>query len=123
MTAAECLSSKSLRRWSLRALLGLWILALAFVTAGAAQIMEGELRVAVRDPDGCSVAARIELASRNPPFRTEVQADSLGQARLLRLPPGVYRLVVKSAGFEDFVNTIEIRSAVPSRKELRSLAP
>jgi hypothetical protein len=116
MTAAEYLSSKSLRRWSLQALLGLWVLALAFVTAGVAQIMEGELRVTVRDPDGRSVAARIELASRNPPFRTEVQADSLGQARLLRLPPGVYRLVVKSAGFEEFVDAIEIRSAVPQEK-------
>ena len=118
MTAAECLSSESLRRWSLQAFLGLWTLALAFVRAGSAQIMEGELRVTVRDPDGRSVAARIELASRNPPFRTEVQADSAGQVRLLRVPPGVYRLVVKSAGFEESVDTIEIRSAVPQQKEI-----
>src|SRR4030095_7600901 len=118
MTAAECLSSKALCQWSLRALLGSWILALAFLKVAAAQIMEGELRVTVRDPGGRSVAARIELASRNPPFRTEAQADSLGQVRLLRLPPGVYRLVVTSAGFEEFVDMIEIRSAVPQQKEI-----
>ena len=116
MTAAECLSSTLSRRWSLRALLGLWILAFAFVTNCVAQIMEGELRVTVRDPAGRSVAARIELASRNPHFRTEAQADSMGQVRLLRLPPGVYRLVAQSTGFEDFVDTIEIRSAVPQQK-------
>lgn len=80
--------------------------------------MEGELRVTVRDPDGRSVAARIELASQSPPFRTEVQADSLGQVRLLRLPPGVYRLVATSAGFEEYVDTIEIRSAVPQQKTI-----
>jgi hypothetical protein len=86
--------------------------------------MEGELRVIVRDPDGRSVAARIELASRNPPFRTEVQADSMGQVRLQRLPPGVYRLAATSPGFEEFVDTIEIRSAVPQQKGITlKLAP
>ena len=116
MTIPERSSSRPLRRWSQHALLGLSILVLAFLKAGVAQVMEGELRVTVRDPDGRSVAARVELASRNPPFRTEAQADPMGQVRLLRLPPGVYRLVVTSAGFEDFVDTIEIRSAVPQQK-------
>src|SRR5262245_40391799 len=118
MTPAECLSSESLRQLSLRALLGLWLLALIFLGVGTGQIMEGELRVTVRDPDGRSVAARIELVSRNPLFRTEAQADSLGQVRLLRISPGVYRLVVKSAGFEEYVDTVEIRSAVPQQKEI-----
>ncbi|MBK5291592.1 MAG: TonB-dependent receptor [Acidobacteriia bacterium] len=83
----------------------------------SAQIMEGELRVVVRDPAGRAVAARVELASRNPQFRTEAQADSMGRARLPRLPQGVYRLRVTHDGFEEFVDTIEIRSAVPQKKE------
>ena len=66
MTAAECLSSKSLRRWSLRALLGLWILALVSVRAGAAQIMEGELRVAVRDPDGAIGSSTNRIGEPKP---------------------------------------------------------
>ena len=115
---ARGLSLKILGRSIVGAFSGLWILALAFMSTAIAQIMEGELRVTVRDPDGRSVAARIELASRNPPFRTEAQADSTGQVRLLRVPPGVYRLVVKSAGFAEFVDTIEIRSAVPQQKEI-----
>jgi hypothetical protein len=85
---------------------------------GAAQIMEGELRVTVLDPSGHAVAARIELAGRNPRFRTEVQADSAGQVRLLRLPQGVYRLSAKRDGFQEYVDTIEIRSAVPQQKEI-----
>src|SRR5262245_46010270 len=109
MTVAECLFWKSLRRWSLRAVLGLGILALLFPKAGAAQVMEGELRVTVRDPSGRAVAARIEVVCRNPQFKTAAQADVLGQARLPRLPQGVYRLVARSDGFEEFVDTIEVR--------------
>jgi hypothetical protein len=85
---------------------------------GTAQIMEGELRVAIRDPSGRAVAARIELVGRNPQFRTESQADSAGQVRLPRLPSGVYRMAVRAAGFEEFVDTIEIRSAIPQLKEI-----
>ena len=35
----------------------------------AAQMMEGELRLTLRDPRGNAVAARVELNSRNPPFK------------------------------------------------------
>lgn len=80
--------------------------------------MEGELRVTVRDPAGGAVAARVALAGRNPQFHTEGQADSAGRVRLLRLPQGVYRMAVTHAGFEEFVDTVEIRSAVPQEKEV-----
>ena len=119
MTAAESLLLKVLRRWTLRALSGSWILALAFMRTGAAQIMEGELRVTVRDPSGRAVAARVELAGRNPQFRAEAQTDSAGRVRLLRLPQGVYRLAVTSDGFEELVDTIEIRSALPQEREIK----
>jgi hypothetical protein len=91
---------------------------LAFVSTGTAQIMEGELRLTVRDPSGRAVAARIELAGRNPQFRIEGQTDSTGQVRFVRLPTGVYRLVVKNTQFEEFIDTVEIRSAVPQQREV-----
>lgn len=119
MTAAESLLLKGLRRWTLRVFSGSWILALAFVGTGAAQIMEGELRVTVRDPSGRAVTARVELAGRNPQFRAEAQTDSTGRARLLRLPQGVYRLAVTSDGLEELVDTIEIRSALPQEREIK----
>jgi hypothetical protein len=89
------------------------VLAVLLVPAASAQVMEGELRVTVRDPAGRAVAARIELSGRNPQFLTEAQADSQGRARLRRLPPGVYRLQVTQPGFEEQSETVEIRSAVP----------
>src|SRR5258706_13429053 len=118
MTAADVTFSKSFHRWRRPALFWLWIAALVFMRTGTAQIMEGELRVTVRDPSGRAVAARIELVGRNPQFRTESQADSAGQARLPRLPSGVYRMGRRAAGFEEFVETVEIRSAIPQLKEI-----
>jgi hypothetical protein len=91
---------------------------LMLAPAMAAQIMEGELRLTVRDPAGRAVAAHVELAGRNPQFRAEARADSTGHARLRRLPQGVYRLAVTQVGFEQFVDEIEIRSAVPQEKEV-----
>ncbi|MEX2263935.1 MAG: TonB-dependent receptor [Bryobacteraceae bacterium] len=107
-----------LRRWLSRTPSGFVLLALVFLRPGSAQIMEGELRVTVRDPARNPVAARVELAGRSPQFRTEAQADPAGHVRLLRLPQGVYRLAVTQSGFEEFVDTIEIRSAVPQEKEV-----
>ncbi|MGH9627747.1 MAG: carboxypeptidase-like regulatory domain-containing protein [Bryobacteraceae bacterium] len=88
------------------------------ITTLSAQIMEGELHVTVRDQTGRAVAARVELAGRNPQFRTEAQADSAGNVRLRRLPQGIYRLAVTHNGFETFSDTIEIRSAVPQEREI-----
>jgi hypothetical protein len=92
--------------------------ALIVIPILSAQIMEGELRVTIRDQTGRGVAGRIELAGRNPQFRTEAQADSAGRVRLLRLPQGIYRLAVTHDGFEPFSDTIEIRSAVPQEREV-----
>jgi hypothetical protein len=89
------------------------------VTApAAAQVMEGELRVSVRDPDGRPVKARVELAGRNPEFRAVSETDETGQARLQRLPPGIYTLSVQQAGFARFEETVEIRSAVPQQLDV-----
>jgi len=84
-----------------------------------AQVMEGELRITVLDPSGRGVAAGVELESRNPQFRARTQADSEGHARIQRLPKGVYRLSITHEGFADFVETVEIRSAVPQAREVR----
>jgi hypothetical protein len=81
--------------------------------------MEGELRVTVRDPDGRPVEARVELVGRNPDFRTVAATDVVGEARLQRLPPGVYSLAVERAGFARVEETVEIRSAVPQLREVR----
>lgn len=84
----------------------------------AAQMMEGELRLTLRDPRGNAVAARVELNSRNPPFKATAQANSAGVARLARLPLGVYRLSVTQPGLRTLEETVEIRSAVPQARTI-----
>ena len=96
---------------------GMFIFVLAFALwpggGGAAQVMEGEVQVTVRDAAGLPVAATVRIAGRSPTFEAEVQADPDGLARLLRLPAGVYTLTVARPGFRDHTETVEIRSAVP----------
>jgi hypothetical protein len=84
----------------------------------AAQVMEGELRVTVRDPAGQPVRAVVEIAGRNPQFQAQAQADDQGVARLSRLPPGVYRLAVRQEGFQEATRNIEVRSALPQEIEV-----
>jgi hypothetical protein len=96
----------------------LFVLLFVLCGAVAAQVMEGELRVRVRDPSGDAVPARAVLAGRNPQFFAESQADRAGVAVLRRLPPGVYQLRVAHDGFANFTRTVEIRSAVPQSIEV-----
>ena len=94
--------------------LSLFSILLFSFNAGVAQVMEGEIRVVVRDPDGLAVPlAQIVLTGRNPQFEANVRTDPEGLARLQRLPPGVYRLTVVQSGFTEFGTTVEVRSAVP----------
>lgn len=82
------------------------------------QMMEGELRLTFRDPQGNAVPARVELDSRNPPFHAAAQANSAGVARLGRLPLGVYRLTVAQPGLRTYEETVEVRSAVPQARTI-----
>lgn len=75
--------------------------------------MDGQLHVAVADPSGAPVQAHIQLSGRSPQLAASAQANSVGQAVLRRLPPGLYELRVAAAGFADSVLPVEIRSAVP----------
>ncbi len=84
----------------------------------AAQVMEGELRVSVRDPSGRAVPATVTLSGRNPVFEAKAAADSHGEAVLRRLSPGIYQLRVEQSGFEDVRQTVQIRSAVPQSIEV-----
>jgi hypothetical protein len=93
------------------------LLGMGFPQQIGAQVMEGELRVEVRDPAGRAVVCKVELSGRNPQFYAESQSNPQGEARLQRVPFGVYLLRVTRDGFEPFSRQIEIQSAVPKRVE------
>ena len=97
--------------------LGRWFDLIAIVlfcsNVAIAQVMQGEIRIVVHDPDELAVPAEVELTGRNPRFEAKAQAGPEGRARLLRVPLGVYRLTVRQSGFAEFSTTVEVRSAVP----------
>ena len=101
-----------------------WAAAIAGPACG--QVMEAELRLTVQDPAGRPVAARIQLDGHQPEFHAAADADGNGAARLTRLPPGRYRLLVTCPGFEDFTDQVDLRSAVPQQRrvtlQIRALA-
>jgi hypothetical protein len=96
----------------------LLLVVVAVARTGSTQIMEGELRLTIRDPAGSSVAAHATLTGKNPQFQAEGPADSEGRLRFTRLPLGVYRLQVSQDGFQPSSDTVEIRSAVPQEKQV-----
>lgn len=103
---------RGVRRRRLGAALAVFA-ALLLAFALPAQVMDGRLRVSVRDVSGRAVAARVDLRGRNPAFTASAQGNERGEATLRRIPPGVYRLRVSRQGFRDYAAQVEIRSAVP----------
>ncbi|MBI1355843.1 MAG: TonB-dependent receptor [Acidobacteria bacterium] len=95
------------------------LLAALLTAALSAQVMDGRLEVKVTDPSGRPVPASVRLEGRSPDFSATAEADDEGRAALRRLPPGVYQLLVRQPGFEDAVEPVEIRSAVPQTIEIQ----
>ncbi len=94
-------------------------LSLMLAQVAAGQVMDGRLRIQIRDASERPVAATVELIGRNPQFLSRMDAGANGVATMNRIPPGVYRLSVRSAGFAEHTEPIDIRSAVPLRVEVR----
>ena len=108
--------SKSLLFSSALLVLGLWLEAGSPQRVGA-QVMEGELRVEVRDSTGLALAAKVELNGRHPQFRVESHTNAEGEARMHRVPFGAYQLRITSNGFQPFAEQVSIHSEVPQRVE------
>ena len=78
-----------------------------------AQSNAGELRVTVTDPAGLGVQCSIELISQANQFRHTFVTDSSGDLSIRPLPFGIYQIRVNRRGFAPFLESLEIRSAVP----------
>jgi outer membrane cobalamin receptor len=76
------------------------------------QSNSGELRVRVTDPSGLGVKSSVELVSEANQFRETLPTDAGGDLVIKRIPFGVYRIQIEHPGFAEFLDSIEIRSAV-----------
>jgi hypothetical protein len=92
------------------------LLALIFVTAVTvfAQANNGELRVSVVDPSNLGVKATVEITSQANQYRNTLSTDNQGHVVAQRLPYGVYQIEVKGAGFAASIQSVEIRSSIPT---------
>ena len=109
-------SARSWLGWVLGA--GLCLVQIVGPSRSLANRLEGELIVEVRDPAGLPVAAQVHVQSRAPRFETSGDCDAAGQARLKRLPFGVYQLRVVHPEFAEFSGRLEIRSELPIRRQV-----
>ena len=82
-----------------------------------AQSNTGELRLKVTDPDGLGLKSTIDLVSEVNQFRKSFSTDELGSLVVKGLPFGLYRLEVRREGFADLVDSLEIRSALPTEHQ------
>jgi outer membrane cobalamin receptor len=79
-----------------------------------AQSNRGEFRLKVTDPSGFGVKSLVQLVSEVNQFSQSLVTDEGGNLIAKLLPFGVYRLEVQREGFAPFVESIEIRSAIPA---------
>jgi hypothetical protein len=80
----------------------------------AAQLLEGELRIRVSDPDRRPVAgAAATLESSTPRFAATARTNADGAAHLTRVPVGRQRLTIRRDGFDVWSAEVETRSAIP----------
>ncbi len=96
-----------------------WLLLLLCTSSLLAQSNTGELRLKVSDPTGLGVKSSVELVSDANQYRQTFLTDSAGGLTVHRLPFGIYRLEIQSAGLAPYVSSLEIRSTDPKVEQVQ----
>ncbi len=81
-----------------------------------AQSDVGEVRLKVTDPDGLGLSSAVEIQSEANHYQKTFRTDDAGNLIAKRLPFGLYRLAVSRDGFAPFIDSLEIRSAIPTNR-------
>jgi outer membrane cobalamin receptor len=92
-------------------------LAFAFLFAIPALAQEnyGELHLKLTDPSGLGLKTSVELVSEANHYRNTFTTDDSGNLIAKRVPYGVYRLEIRQQGFAPVSQSIEVRSALPTK--------
>ena len=83
-----------------------------------AQVAEGEIRIAVKDPSGSPVAADGRLQNLTTGLDRRFQTGPSGQATLERLAFGRYRLILSKSGLTTQTVEVDLRSVTPVSREI-----
>jgi len=73
----------------------------------------------VVDPTGSGVKSAVELVSQGNEYRNTFTTDDRGVLDAKRLPYGIYQVQIRTHGFAEDSETIEIRSALPLDRTIR----
>jgi TonB-dependent Receptor Plug Domain len=74
----------------------------------------GELRLRVTDPSDAGVRIDVQIVSQANQYRCELTTDNDGKLTAQRLPYGIYQLQIDQPGFAEVLESIEIRSSLPT---------
>lgn len=77
------------------------------------QVESGELRFKVTAPSGVPIKSIVNLACNGNDYRKSFTTDDFGAIFVKQIPYGFYRVEVQQPGFEQFSQTVEVRSALP----------
>jgi len=97
----------------------LMIAVLLWTSPTLSQSTTGELRLAVTDPTGSHLRSTIELVSQGNDYRNTLTTDDQGNLDAKRLPYGIYQIQIRSQGFADTSESVDIRSALPLDRTIR----
>ena len=94
-------------------------LLLLFAAPLYAQSNTGELRLRVADPSGAAVKASVAIVSEINHYDQSFETDESGYLVAKRLPYGVYRIQIQAEGFAAYIESLEIRSALPLERAIQ----
>ena len=79
----------------------------------------GELRLRLIDPAGAGIKAVVRIVSNANQYHNVKATDAEGNLDLQHLPYGMYMLEVNRPGFAPFSRSVEIRSSLPEKHQIR----
>src|SRR5271156_1432923 len=78
-----------------------------------AQSNSGELRLKVTDPAGLAVKTTVQITNEANQYRNTLTTNDQGRLEVQRLPYGIYQVQIRTQGFAEVSEPVEIRSALP----------
>jgi hypothetical protein len=77
------------------------------------QSNSGELRLKVTDPAGLAVKTTVQITNEANQYRNTLTTNDQGRLEVQRLPYGIYQVQIRTQGFAEVSEPVEIRSALP----------
>lgn len=96
------------------------VLSSLFAVALRAQVgNSGSIEGVIKDPSGAAVAnAKVEISYVVSGFHREITTATDGSFRFTNIPFNTYHAIVTASGFANFVQDIDVRSAVPTKIDI-----